>query len=220
LAFNGVEMLRAGRITRAWIAARSNSDVAMQRIASLCGSGRGGIVAGPHMGNWELAGVTMRLHDLPIFTIAARQKNPLTDRYLNALRTTFGIPAVMRGSGTMKDVLRKLKAGMLLAILPDLRAAEHGILIPFLGGQASIAPGMALFARHAEIPIFLTLVRRIGWTSHSLEVLDPVYPDKSLDKDEDVRRMTGLIMRNIEKAILDDPAQWFWFNKRWILDPV
>jgi lauroyl/myristoyl acyltransferase len=41
-----------------------------------------------------------------------------------------------------------------------------------------------------------------------------------VDKREDWRRMTQAIFSDIEQAIMADPEQWFWFNKRWILDPI
>jgi len=32
--------------------------------------------------------------------------------------------------------------------------------------------------------------------------------------------MTQAIFDIIEAAIRTDPSQWFWYNKRWILDPL
>ena len=43
------------------------------------------------MGNWELAGIAIDLNDLPIFSIARRQKNPLTDAYINNMRSSFNM---------------------------------------------------------------------------------------------------------------------------------
>ena len=92
--------------------------------------------------------------------------------------------------------------------------------MPFLGAEANLGEGMALFARHTGVPVFPCLVTRHGWTSHRIRICEPVYPDKSLDKKKDVRRITAHVMKIIEAAIRDDPAQWFWYNKRWVLDPL
>jgi lauroyl/myristoyl acyltransferase len=32
--------------------------------------------------------------------------------------------------------------------------------------------------------------------------------------------MTQQVLTIVEEAIRADPGQWFWYNKRWILDPV
>jgi Kdo2-lipid IVA lauroyltransferase/acyltransferase len=220
LFFNSVEMFRSPRMTLQWVQSVCDSEKAMQEAKKALAPGRGGITAVPHMGNWELAGIVSHLNGLPIFSIAATQKNPLADRYLNHLRSALGAQVMARGSGTMKAVLQKLKNGGLLAILPDVRVRTPGVLIPFLGGTANLGTGMALFARHADVPILPGMARRIGWSRHVLHTFPPIYPDKSLDKDQDVARMTAHVMNLIEKAIREEPEQWFWYNRRWILDPI
>ena len=220
LFFNSVEMLRAPRLTLHWIRRHCDCDTALQSVREAMAGGRGAIAAVPHMGNWEMAGLICHLHGLPIFSIAATQKNPLADEYLNRLRSSTGAAVVARGSGTMRAVLQHLREGKLLAILPDVRVRLPGVPVAFLGGTANLGPGMALFARHADVPIIPGLARRIGWSRHELRALPPVQPDKSLDKDADVARMTARVMEIVEKAIREEPEQWFWYNRRWILDPL
>ena len=41
-----------------------------------------------------------------------------------------------------------------------------------------------------------------------------------MGKEEDTRRLTEKVLGGIEERIRIDPGQWFWFNKRWVLDPV
>jgi KDO2-lipid IV(A) lauroyltransferase len=79
---------------------------------------------------------------------------------------------------------------------------------------------MALFARQTQVPIFPSLVTRVGWSGHTMRVFDPVWPDQSLDKRDDWQRMTQTVFTVIEQQIRNQPEQWFWFNKRWILDPM
>ena len=43
--------------------------------------------------------------------------------------------------------------------------------------------------------------------------------DPEVGKAEDCVRMTQEVFDVAEKAIRETPEQWFWFNKRWILDP-
>jgi hypothetical protein len=47
-----------------------------------------------------------------------------------------------------------------------------------------------------------------------------VWADKTADKAADVARMTREVMAQLDLAIRSRPDQWFWFNRRWILDPV
>lgn len=220
IVFSAVEMIRLHKMTLGWTASVTDWLPVIANIKKHSDTGRGSIIAVAHMGSWEMAAVACQLSGVPVFSIAAKQKNPYTDAYLNKLRKSTGLETIARGSGIMRDILRNLAAGKALAILPDVRMRTEAISVPFLGGTANIGGGMASFARHAEVPIFPCLVTRHGWTHHRAIMREPIWPDKTLSKEEDIRRMTLTMMKDVEDVILHDPGQWFWFNKRWILDPV
>jgi Kdo2-lipid IVA lauroyltransferase/acyltransferase len=220
IVFNGIEMVRAGKVTPAWIRKVFVDLDCLKVLKTHCDTGRGAIFACPHMGSWELAAIGAHFNGIPIFSFAAVQKNPLVDRYMNKMRTKHGVESIARGSSGLREILRKLKTGHILAILPDVRMRTPALSIPFLGGTANIGEGMALFAKIADVPIFPCIVTRVGWAGHHTQVHPPVWPDKELGRDEDILRMTTAVMGIIENAIRNDPAQWFWFNKRWILDPI
>lgn len=220
IVFSAIELIRLKKMTLNWIESVSDCRPVINILTKHFQTGRGAIIACPHMGSWEVAGVTCHLYGIPVFNIAARQKNPLTNDYLDKLRRSPGIETIARGSGAMKEVMQKLKAGKMLAILPDVRMPVEGIRVPFLGGEANVGKGMAMFARHVDIPVFPCIVTRHGWGRHKIKIFDPIWPDNSLDKNEDIRRITETVMSIFDDAVQGDPGQWFWFNKRWILDPL
>ncbi|MCE9615987.1 MAG: lysophospholipid acyltransferase family protein [Lentisphaerae bacterium] len=220
LAFDIVEILRIAKATPAWLRTTTNSDDVIAPVLAHARTGQGAIIAVPHMGNWETAALACHHAGIPIFSIAATQKNPLVDDYLNRLRRQPGIHTLARGSGLMRDVLRRLLDGGFLAILPDVRVRTPDISAPFLGGVANVGSGMARFARQAEIPIFACLVLRQGWTQQRMHVSPPIWPDPSLPRQVDIERMTRDVLQRIDNWIRASPDQWFWFNRRWILDPL
>jgi len=61
---------------------------------------------------------------------------------------------------------------------------------------------------------------RSGWTRHKWHLLEPVYPDPSLEKRADWYRMTQEIMTRFSNLVRRHPEQYFWYNKRWVLDPL
>ncbi len=219
IVFNAIETMRLPQITLTSSRIMCDCDEYLATIKNHCKTGKGGIIATPHMGSWELAGVISNLNDIPVFAVAAQQKNLLVDHYLNNLRARARLETVIRGSGTMKQIMKKLNTGNILAILPDVRMRTKGVQVPFLGGQANLGPGMASFAKHADVPIFPVVNKRLGQCRHKMMIFEPIWPDNNLDKEEDVFRMTRHVMNIFEKEIRLDPGQWFWFNKRWVLDP-
>ena len=218
LFFNVVEILRFPRMTESWVDTHVDTS-GVEFIRERWDGSNGAILAVPHSGNWDLAGVGANIKGLPIFFMARRQKNPLTDDFLNQMRAVTGVETILTDSGALRKVVRNLKQGKVFALLPDVRARESGIPVRFLGGEAMLATGMEAFARHAHVPIFPAYAVREGWSRHRWIVHEPVYSDPSLDRDTDQRRIMQEVMTIFDRAIRERPEQYFWYNKRWILDP-
>ncbi len=221
LALSGVDILQGANLSDTWLAQHTNILAVREQIATLTGPGQGAVIACAHMGSWELAAVAGRRFGIPIFAIAAPQKNPYFNEWMVALRERAGVDTLLRGDPNLiRKVVRRLKSGQFLAILPDIRVPGSGVPTPFLGKTANLGPGMALFARMAGVAIIPCLTYRLKNGDHHFEIGTPVTPDATLDRETDIRRMTLAVMQPIEAAIRERPEQWFWFNKRWILDPV
>ncbi len=220
MGFNLVEMMRAPCIDADWIDRHvpgfKNHVGVLKDLVEKHG---GAVIAVPHMGNWDLAGWACHRYGVRLFSVAAKQKNPLVNAWINRQRES-GMTVLERGSGTLKQVIKLLRSGNALAILPDVRMPTPDLKLPFLGGAANFGRGMALFAIAANVPIVLACFRREGWTRHGFDYQPPLFPDPSLDKDADSRRMTAAIAAQVDAAIRRAPDQWFWYNKRWVLTPV
>lgn len=219
LFFNIVEIVRFPRMTEAWLDRHVDTS-GVDFIQQHWDGKRGAILAVPHMGNWDLAGVGANIKGLPIFFMARRQKNPLSDQYLNRMRAVTGVETILTDSGALRKVARNLKQGKVFALLPDVRARESGVSVRFLGGDAMLATGMEVFARHANVPIFPAYALREGWRRHRWVVHQPVYPDPSVDRETDQKRIMQEVLTIFDRAIRERPEQYFWYNKRWILDPL
>jgi KDO2-lipid IV(A) lauroyltransferase len=216
-----VDMIRLPGVTAEWTKKYvANYDEVVEAAKNAFKKDRGAVLSCPHTGSWEIGGAMMQVLDVPMFLITGRQKNPLVDAYLNKLRASTGLDTVQRGSSLLKGVTKRLKKGGVLAIMPDVRAGSPEILVDFLGTKANVPAGMALFARLANVPIVTGISSRVGWSRHKLYSYEPIVPDKSVSKQEDWARRTQEVFTNIEKFIREEPEQWFWYNKRWILQPL
>lgn len=219
ICFNAVEAARFKKLTMEKLKRMSfySGIVAMQEIHQKNGAF---IFATAHMGNWDLGGVACKLAGLPVFSIARRQKNPLTDELINQMRNATGMEVVLNDSRILQNVVRQLKKGGVLAILPDVRSRTEALTIDFLGGKANLGAGAALFAQMAHCPIYPVALTRRDWTHHEYKVFDPIFPDPSADKKEDWQRMMQKLVSIFDAEIHARPEQYFWFNKRWVLDPL
>lgn len=220
MAFNLVEMMRVSTIDRTWIDRHVPAfSAAVPQVQALIQHYGGAVVSVPHMGNWDLAGWACHRHGIHMFSIAGKQKNPLVNAWINRQRES-GMTILERGGGTLKQIIRLLRAGNVLAILPDVRVYTPDLKIPFLGTTANFGRGMALFAIAAKVPVIPAILRREGWTRHGFDLLPAILPDPSLDKETDARRITEIVIERVDAAIRQAPEQWFWYNKRWVLTPI
>ena len=220
LCFNAVEIMRAPQINLHYIEKYVENRTLLP-LQNLTVSGKGALLCVPHMGNWDLGGLSAHLMGIPFFFIARRQKNPYTDDYLNKMRQSTGAETIMSDDQRMlRDAVKRLKRGMVFAILPDVRSRTPALKIPFLNHTANIAHGLALFSHLSDVPILPALTRRIGWTHHVWVFGEPVYPDKAAEREQDFQRLTETVFQFFDQAIRDYPEQYFWYNKRWVLDPL
>lgn len=216
---NAAEIMHLRGVDDRWIADHvENCGAAMETLKKATAS-RGVVLALPHFGNWDLAGIIVAHHGMPIFSIAGVQRNPLTNDWLNGKRAT-GIAILSRGSTALRQIVKRLKDREIFAILPDVRMKTKDLSVRFLGADANLGRGMALFARKTGAAILFADVRRLSRTRHWLAIGGPVTPDPALGEDEDVARMTRTVMEAVERQIRSDPGQWFWYNKRWVLEPL
>ncbi len=220
LAFNIVEMMRAPAIDAAWLDRHMpDFKTHIPAVKAVIDAHGGAVFAVPHMGHWDLAGWACHRNGIRMFSIAAKQKNPLVNAWINRQRES-GMTVLERGGGTLKQIVKLLREGNVLAILPDVRMPTPDLKLPFLGGTANFGRGMALFAIAAKVPIIQAFFRREGWGCHRFDYLPPIHPDPALSKAEDARRITAAVVAQVDEAIRRNPEQWFWYNKRWILTPI
>jgi len=220
MAFNCVEMMRAPHIDKAWVDRYMPCFQAKVPIVNgLMTKYRGLIFAVPHMGNWDLAGWACNRYGIPMFSVAAKQKNPYVNAWISRQREN-GITMLERGSGTLRQIIRLLCKGNAFAILPDVRMPTPDLSLPFLGGTANLGRGMAMFAVATNSPILPAIFTRKGWDKHEFVHFEPLFPNPSLGRDEDVLRLTAAVVDIVDKAVRENPEQWFWYNKRWVLTPL
>ena len=215
-----VEMMRAPRLTRRWID-RHVADVGKyaDRLRSYVDEGKGVVIMVPHSGNWYMAAWAMAAYGIPLFSIAARQRNPKIDAWMK--RQYGAIEVLERGSArTLAEIRAKLAAGGAFAILPDLRVPNPDVEVDFLGGKANVSHAGAMFAVRCGSPIVVAVMRRERGR-HVFDHVATLRPDPAAsDRKAEAARLTREAMSLLDGRIREHPGDWYWYNKRWILQPV
>lgn len=222
LAWHMVELMRTPKITPDWVA--KNVDFPNQdreQLDAALGMGKGAIIAVAHLANWDIAGVILQQLGYPMTFIVKRQKNPLFDRYLNQRREHLGSEVIERDDPMLvRKVMRSLRRGNVIAIMVDLRARQKDLELPFLGHTVDLMRGAGLISHLAKCPILPAYPTRIQSNRHRMQIRELILPDPDRDRNTDAERILRATLEPLELAIREHPDQYFWFNKKWILERI
>ena len=217
---SAVEMIRAPRLNKKWITKHvKDVQVYADRLREIVDEGHGAVIFVPHCGNWYMAAWAMARYGLPLFAIAASQRNPYVEAWM---QRQYGsdIEVLTRGSATvLQDIRSRIASGRAFAILPDLRVPFPDTEVPFLNGTANVSHGGAMFAVSTGAPVVVAIMRRENGL-HTFDHLATLRPNPDApDRKEEARRLMREAMSLIDEGVRKTPEQWFWYNSRWILQP-
>ena len=216
----GIEMLLAPTFDIAWMDryvkdGRHYKDV----LQALVDEGHGVIIMVPHCGNYFMPGWSMAKYGLPLFAIGSRQRNPRINAWL--YRQYGDLEVLDRDrKDTLVKIYEKIKEGRAFAIMPDLRVRKRDVEVDFLRGKANVSRAGAMFAVRCGCPIVVAMMRREGGR-HVFDYLATLRPDPhAVDRKAEAARLTREAFARMDADIQRYPGEWFWYNKRWILEPV
>ena len=105
---------------------------------------------------------------------------------------------------------------------PDKTKAQipsHSNTYTLSNGTANVSHGGASFAAAGGSPVVVAIMRREKGM-HVFDHLATLRPDPSRSRKDEAVRLTREVMSLLDAAIQKTPEFWFWYNKRWILQPV
>lgn len=184
-------------------------------------AGRGVVIALPHSGNWDTAGVwlveTLRRRGRePSFTTVAQRLRPesLYQRFV-AFRASLGFEVVSTedGSTAHRALTRRLRAGGVVCLVADRNLTGAGVGVTFLGEPARLPPGPARLAALTGallLPAYPRFTER-GW---ALTMAEPV---PVLGR-SGVAAATQALADAFGLLIADAPADWHALQPIWAAD--
>ncbi|MFF8999659.1 phosphatidylinositol mannoside acyltransferase [Streptomyces achromogenes] len=183
-------------------------------------SGRGVVLALPHLANWDLAGawVTTKL-ETPFTTVAERLKpESLYDRFV-AYREGLGMEVLPHSGGAAFGTLaRRLRDGGLVCLVADRDLSASGVEVDFFGERARMPAGPALLAQQTGallLPVTL-------WYDDSPvmkgRVHAPVEVPASGTRAEKTSVMTQALADAFATGIAAHPEDWHMLQRLWLAD--
>jgi mitochondrial fission protein ELM1 len=140
------------------------------------------------------------------------------DRSVNSYRTRYG-GQVIKKEVAVKQSLRLLRQGQVVAFLGDQDAGDNGVFVDFFGIPASTPRGPIMLAMRTDASIINILDIRQEDDSHLITISRPVELEISGDLEKDVEFNTARFVKYLEKTVREHPCQWLWMHNRWKTKP-
>ncbi len=191
-----------------------------EHVEAAMAAGRGAILCGAHIGNWEVHGIAHGFLFGPIDVVARPLDNPALDARLCAFRAMGGNGVVYK-KRALGQVIGAIRAGRGVALLLDQNVqAKDGIFVDFFGRPAAtttVAAALALKTGCALVPSH-TELRRDG--RYALIYEPPLGWATRGDRDADLAALTQELARRTEAWVRETPEQWLWMHRRWKTQPA
>ncbi len=187
----------------------------LQYVDEVLKQGKGIIAITAHLGNWELAGITMGLLGYKIMGVVLAHSDSKVDRFFNHQRMINNLEVCTLGRAAY-FCLEALKENKMIALVADRDFTEHGIVIDFLNKKAMLPRGPAAIHLKTGAPIIGGFLVRCPDDTFKFTFEKPFTFKLSGDKEKDIEIITKHYAQTIEKYIKQYPEQWYMFRKFWI----
>jgi KDO2-lipid IV(A) lauroyltransferase len=188
-------------------------------LRDLVSSGRGVVLALPHMGNWDHAGAWAVTVTDGFTTVAERLKpEKLFERFVR-YRESIGMEVLplTGGSGTFGGLLRRLKSGGLVCLVAERDLTDSGVPVEFFGETTKLPAGPAALAVStgaALCPVTL-------WYGEGKQYAK-VWPELDVPaegtKQQKIANLSQQLADVFAEGIAAHPADWHMLQRLWLVD--
>lgn len=195
---------------------REQVDVqGLEYLAEARDSGRGAVVVGIHFGNPEMAVQGVAAAGFTVFGLTEPLRPKQLSDFTDWLRSQHGHAYRSVGFGAIKEAMRRIKQGGLVAILLDRDVGGTGVPMQFCGAEAAIPLGGVDLALRSGAFLIPAWAWRIGGYRFRIRIGPPLELVRTGNLDEDVRVNAERLLSLFEERLRSDPGQWAVLESIW-----
>lgn len=178
--------------------------------AALAG-GRGVLIAAPHLGCWEILNLWVSTR-APLSILYRVPTRAAFESLLLSARTRGGVEALRAEPAAVRHLIRRLKEGRMVGILPDQRARHgEGLTSTFFGQPTRTMTLLSRLAARTGAVVLVAWAERLprgdGYVLH-------VTPADPAIASDDLASAVQALDRDLEREVRRAPAQYQWTYKR------
>lgn len=179
-------------------------------------SGRGVIIAAPHLGNWELLNQWLASRS-PLAIVYRPPRQEWMDTLIRRARGQPGVTQVRAEAAGVRTLFKRLKEGGMIGILPDQQPKRgEGEFAPFHGIPAFTMTLLPRLANKTGATVLMAFAERLPGHAGFRICLRPAPPEIG---SADTHIATSALNAGVEACIALAPAQYQWSYKRFTMRP-
>ncbi|WP_419179198.1 phosphatidylinositol mannoside acyltransferase [Mycolicibacter engbaekii] len=210
------EAFRLPTMDHAAVAAQLDASVrGREHITAALAAGRGAVMALPHSGNWDMAGVWLAQTHGGFTTVAERLKPESLYRRFLAFRESLGFEVLPLSGGArppFEILAERLSSNGLVCLMADRDLTRSGVPVEFFGETTRMPAGsakLALATGAALLPAHCWFDGE-GW---GIDIGAPLDCGSA-----DVGVITQALADKFAEGIAAYPQDWHMMQPQWIAD--
>lgn len=194
--------------------------VNVERLVEAAQSGRGVVLALPHMGNWEAAGLSSASVGARVLAVAEELGNERIVEWFINMRAVMDIDIVIarKGSRVTRVLLDRLREGGAVALLCDRDLSGTGLAVTLFGEETTIPAGPAVLAERTGAVLLPVGIYHRPKGRHDFVIHPELEIPNAETSEERVKLVADRLAEIIEQIVREDPAQWHLLQPNWPSD--
>jgi phosphatidylinositol dimannoside acyltransferase len=187
-------------------------------VTDALASGKGAILALPHLGGWEWAAAWMAAQGHHMLAVVEPLQPPELLDWFARQREAIGLEVVPIGPDVSRLVLRALRDNRIVCLLSDRDLTGDGAEVDFFGERTTLPAGPATLALRTGAALLPVAVYFEEGRGHRGVVRPPIVTTRSGGLRDDIARITQALAREFETLIRVAPEQWHLLQPNWPSD--
>lgn len=182
-------------------------------LKSALAKGKGALLLTGHHGAWAIYFAAISMAGIPLSLLVGKQHNAKVDEFILKIpgdRVEF----ISKGRAAIKKIVAKLTEGRAVVMVADQHAGKTGMVVPFLGKNASTLALPGAFAVKYETPVFIMTGQRKPDGTHLVKI-SPIDTSPAENPDEQKIEVVRTYNKQLGEIVAACPEQYFWYHRRW-----
>jgi KDO2-lipid IV(A) lauroyltransferase len=190
----------------------------LERVDAALETGRGAVLALPHLGGWEWGGAWIASKGYKITVVVEPLRPKAVFDWFVELREGLGMSVVPLGPAAGPAVLAALRRNEIVCLVCDRDIAGGGVDVEFFGERTTLPAGPATLALRARSTLLPVAIYFTGRKGHHGLVRPPLELERRGSLRQDVARVTQDLAGELELLVRRAPEQWHLLQPNWPSD--